>query len=152
MHLRIRPSWLAVAASAVTALTFAASCAGGEGDASAPSPGGVADSDVTGVGKSLYARNCQACHGDQSGTGGTGQAPPHNEAGHSWHHPDAQLIDWVLNGKFPGQMPAFSDRLSREQVEAILAYIQTWWTEDQRSTQADISERYQEALDRQRRD
>ena len=62
--------------------------------------------------------------------------PPHDETGHTWHHPDAQLVEWVLNGKFPGQMPAFGDRLSREQVEAILAYIKTWWTEEQRATQA----------------
>lgn len=58
----------------------------------------------------------------------------------------------VLNGKFPSQVPAFGDRLSREQVEAIFAHIKTWWTDEQRGTQADISKRYQEALDRQRRD
>ena len=67
-------------------------------------------------------------------------------------HPDAQLNDWVRDGKFPGQMPAFGDRLSREQVEAVLAYTKTSCTEEQREAQADLSERYQRALDERRED
>ena len=58
-----------------------------------------------------------------------------------------------MNGKSGfGQMPAFQDKLSESEVDAILAFIKTWWTEAQRQGQADISQRYQEALDRQRQD
>ena len=46
----------------------------------------------------------------------------------------------------------FREKLNEQQVDAILAYIKTWWTEEQRKGQADISQRYQEALDRQKQD
>ena len=98
----------------------------------------------------LYAINCQECHGDLKGRGGSG-APPHNQYGHTWHHPDAQLRDWVINGKLGfSQMPAFKNTLTDPEVDAVLSYIKTSWTEDQRDTQADVSMRYQEALDKQK--
>ncbi len=101
-------------------------------------------------GEQLYAANCQVCHGDREGTGGTGGAPPHNETGHTWHHPDAQLNDWILNGKLGfGEMPAFKDVMSEGQVEAVLTYIKTWWTPEQRESQTDVSGRYDEALEKQ---
>ena len=101
-------------------------------------------------GAQLYATNCQSCHGDREGEGGSGLASAHNDTGHTWHHPDAQLKDWILNGKFPGAMPPFKDALTEEEVDAVLAYIKTWWAPDQLEGQADISRRYQEALDKQR--
>ncbi len=101
-------------------------------------------------GADLYAINCQVCHGDLRGPGGSG-APPHNQYGHTWHHPDAQLKDWVINGKLGfNQMPGFKNTLTDAEVDAVLSYIKTSWTEDQRETQADVSVRYQEALDKQK--
>ncbi len=102
-------------------------------------------------GAQLYAANCQVCHGDQEGRGGTSGAPPHTVRGHTWHHPDAQLKDWVINGKLGfGQMPAFNGKLTDQEVDAVLSYIKTWWAPDQLEAQADISRRYQEALEKQR--
>ena len=49
-------------------------------------------------------------------------------------------------------MPAFQDKLSASELDAILAYIKTWWTDTQRQTQADISQRYQEAPNNQKKD
>ena len=46
-------------------------------------------------------------------------------------------------------MPALGDKLSEREVEVVLAYIKAWWNEEQREGQADISRRYQEALDKQ---
>jgi len=46
-------------------------------------------------------------------------------------------------------MPPFASKLTEEEVEAILEFIMTRWTEEQRKTQADISRRYQEALGKQ---
>ena len=106
------------------------------------------------LGSDLYAANCQVCHGDSNGAGGRSGAPIHNDRGHTWHHPDAQLRGWVLNGKLgfgsPG-MPALGDKLTAPEVEAILEFIKSWWTTDQRDSQADISERYQDALDKQQK-
>jgi mono/diheme cytochrome c family protein len=102
-------------------------------------------------GAELYQANCQSCHGDEEGRGASGGAPPHNSSGHTWHHPDAQLTEWILRGKPPGAMPAFGGRLTEAEVDAILAFIKTWWTPEQRETQEDVSKRYEEALERQRR-
>ena len=96
----------------------------------------------------LYAQRCQSCHGNLAGNGNDGVAPLHNQLGHTFHHPDAQLVDVVLLGKPPG-MPSFGDQLTEEEVEAILDYIKTSWSESDRAIQADISERYQAALDSQ---
>ena len=60
------------------------------------------------------------CHGDQEGRGSTSGTPPHNETGHTWHHPDAQLKDWILNGKITGAMPPFKDALTKDEVDTIL--------------------------------
>ncbi len=46
-------------------------------------------------------------------------------------------------------MTAFGDRLTEQEMDAILTFIKTWWTAEQRASQADISHRYQEALDKQ---
>jgi mono/diheme cytochrome c family protein len=76
--------------------------------------------------------------------------PRHNANGHTWHHPDCQLTHIILNGsgemgemmrRMMGQadtpaMPVFRDRLSEEDARAILAYIKTWWTAEQREAQA----------------
>ena len=103
-------------------------------------------------GAKLYTASCLSCHGDRKGEGGTGLAPSHNETGHTWHHPDAQLKERIFNGTIGfGQMPAFKDKLTEEEVNAVLTYIKTWWTEEQRADQADISKRYQDALDKQKR-
>jgi mono/diheme cytochrome c family protein len=104
------------------------------------------------TGAELYATHCQVCHGDREGTGTSQGAPPHNESGHTWHHADAQLKDWIINGKLGfGPMPAFEGKLTEPEADAILAYIKTWWAPEQRQTQADVSRRYQEALDRQQK-
>ena len=144
-----------VVVTASSLMLLAAACggdSGSSGDQPRPSPPSAPSDELVTLGESLYVANCQSCHGDRTGAGGVPGAPPHNETGHTSHHPDAQLSDWVLDGKFPGQMPAFGDRLSREQVEAVLAYIKTWWTEEQREVQANVSERYQRALDERRED
>jgi len=105
-------------------------------------------------GATLHTISCQPCHGDRHGKGSIGRAHPHNESGHTWHHPDAQLKDWILHGK-PGPgfsvMPAFT-YFTEDDVEGILAYIKTWWTSEQREMQADISRRYQEAIDNRKKD
>ena len=113
----------------------------------------AASMDINATGAELYVAQCQSCHGDREGAGATAGAPLHDETGHTWHHPDAQLKAWIIDGKLGfGQMPAFQDKLSESEVDAILGFIKTWWTEAQRRGQADMSQRYQEALDTQRQD
>ncbi len=104
-------------------------------------------------GAKVYATFCRPCHGDRHGKGSIGRAHPHNEMGHTWHHPDAQLKEWILYGK-PGPglsvMPGFK-YLREYDVEAILALIKTWWTDEQREIQADISRRYDQAINKKKK-
>jgi len=105
-------------------------------------------------GAKVYATSCRPCHGDQHGKGSIGRAHPHNEMGHTWHHPDAQLKEWIVNGK-PGPglsvMPGFK-YLREHDVEAILALIKTWWTDKQREIQEDFSRRYDRAINKKKMD
>ncbi|MDA1096109.1 MAG: hypothetical protein O3B84_02495 [Chloroflexi bacterium] len=82
--------------------------------------------------------------------------PPHNSNGHTWHHPDCELISTVMTGASDmgammrdmmdvaedvPRMPAFAGSLTEEEVVAVLGYIKGWWTEEQRQFQADITKR-----------
>jgi mono/diheme cytochrome c family protein len=104
-------------------------------------------------GASLFAASCAACHGEK-GRGGVGPAPPLDASAHAWHHPDQQLSEWILNGKLGlggGGMPPNRDRITADDVPAFVAYLKTLWTEEQRTTQADITRRYEEGLQRSRK-
>ena len=60
----------------------------------------------------------------------------------------------MLNGKLgsgSAGMPALGDKLTEPEVDAILTFIRSWWTTEQRDSQADVSERYQDALDKQQK-
>ena len=99
------------------------------------------------TGESIYAATCVGCHGGPDGSGGNSAAGTHGPTGHTWHHPDGQLRDFVRRGKpSPGTvpMPAFGDSLDDNEVDAVLAYIKIWWTEEQRASQADTSARYKQ--------
>jgi mono/diheme cytochrome c family protein len=97
-------------------------------------------------GAGLYTANCQSCHGGATGGNLKDIPPPHNANGHTWHHADQQLIDMTLNGisfSLEAQkMPAFKDKLTEEDVKAILAYIKTWWTEEQRKSQREVTRQW----------
>jgi len=62
---------------------------------------------------------------------GTLRAPPHDNSGHTWHHRDQLLVDYVTLGGaetlqrlgvtgVKNGMPAFGDVLSEEETEAVL--------------------------------
>ena len=94
----------------------------------------------------MYEANCVKCHGGRTGGNLKDIPPRHNANGHTWHHADQQLIDMTLNGiSFSleeQKMPAFKSKLSEEDVQAILAYIKTWWTEEQRDEQKKATEQW----------
>jgi mono/diheme cytochrome c family protein len=100
-------------------------------------------------GEELYQANCMRCHGGATGGSISDIPPRHNAEGHTWHHPDCQLVDIVAAGmpRRPGlpddapTMPAFGDRLSDDDVRAILAYLKTWWKPDQRQSQEEVTAR-----------
>lgn len=90
------------------------------------------------LGRNLYQLNCATCHGaDASGTKNWRQRdaqgkfppPPLNGTGHTWHHPTAILKELIMDGtaKTGGNMPAWRGKLSEQDVEAILSWLQTLW-------------------------
>ena len=109
----------------------------------------------------MYVAHCAACHGAKLEgqpdwrerlANGRFPAPPHDETGHTWHHPDAVLFSITRNGiekhapaGYESDMPAFAGRLSDDDIWAVLAYIKSTWPAEIRTLQAKVS---REALDR----
>jgi len=113
----------------------------------------LADEETLTLGRQVYVAECASCHGiegegqfpdapmqpDETGRLG---APPHNGDGHTWHHDDNLLINYVIEGGQgnPAQfypMPAFDETLSQEEIKAVIAYIKSLWSEEQRLIQAE---------------
>lgn len=108
-------------------------------------------------GRALYGTYCAACHGanlegqenwQQRGPDGLLPAPPHDETGHTWHHPDQQLLQItkfgtaaLVGGGYKSTMTGFGDRLSDEDIQAILDFIKTRWPESIRQRQEAITTR-----------
>ena len=97
------------------------------------------------AGGKLYAQHCASCHGAklegqpnwrQRLPNGRLPAPPHDESGHTWHHPDSVLFEITKRGLVPpyapkgyeSDMPAFGEKLTDEEIWAVLAYIKSHWT------------------------
>ena len=103
------------------------------------------DAETMKLGAQLYAQHCAACHGAklegqpnwrQRLANGRLPAPPHDESGHTWHHPDEVLFAITKNGLVPpyastgyeSDMPAFHGKLSDDEIRAVLEYIKMHWT------------------------
>jgi mono/diheme cytochrome c family protein len=62
-------------------------------------------------------------------------APPHDESGHTWHHPDEVLFSITKHGLVPpyapkgyeSDMPAFGNVLPDSDIRAVLAFIESRW-------------------------
>lgn len=103
------------------------------------------DSNRIALGRALYERNCASCHGVRLEGQPDWQsrlpndrmpAPPHDDTGHTWHHPDQMLFDITKYGLVPpnapsgyqSDMPAFQTLLSDDEIRAVLAYIRSHWS------------------------
>lgn len=91
----------------------------------------------------MYAENCASCHGialegqanwRQRDADGYLLAPPHDETGHTWHHPDSYLflmtkygIEEMIGKTYPNNMPAYEDKLTDAKILAALSYIKSTW-------------------------
>jgi mono/diheme cytochrome c family protein len=108
-------------------------------------------------GKAVYDQHCASCHGAKlegqpkwrtRKPDGRLPAPPHDETGHTWHHPDAHLFRITKDGLKPplappgyeSDMPAYAGLLTDGDIWSVLAYIKSTWPERER--------RFQERLNR----
>jgi mono/diheme cytochrome c family protein len=116
------------------------------GKASAPGEDARADprdARKVALGEKVYAANCASCHGaklegqpqwQRRLPNGRLPAPPHDESGHTWHHPDDMLFNMIRQGVtayappgYESDMPAFAGKLSDDEIWAVLAYIKSRW-------------------------
>jgi len=101
------------------------------------------DAEMVALGAEIYAAQCAACHGvnlegqanwQERGPDGLLPAPPHDETGHTWHHPDAQLFaitkygtSAMVGGGYRSAMIGFGEVLSDDEIIAVLSYIKSTW-------------------------
>jgi len=96
-------------------------------------------------GERVYAQHCASCHGPRlegqphwrnRRPDGRLPAPPQDESGHTWHHPDQVLFAITKNGLVPphapkgyeSDMPAFASKLGDDEIWSVLAFIKSRWT------------------------
>jgi mono/diheme cytochrome c family protein len=107
------------------------------------------------MGKSIYTQQCAVCHGaklegqpdwQRKLANGRFPAPPHDDSGHTWHHPDEVLFAITKHGLVPpyapkgyeSDMPGFAGKLSDEEIRAVLAYIGSHWSPQVQSLRAEM--------------
>jgi Tol biopolymer transport system component/mono/diheme cytochrome c family protein len=84
------------------------------------------------AGQKLYVSNCLTCHGASGqgdGPAGIGLNPrPANFALHMvpGKHTDGQVFLWIANGYPNSAMPAWSPRLTDEQIWQLVGYLRTF--------------------------
>lgn len=89
------------------------------------------DSDMLVKGREAYMVYCASCH-DEDGSGDPrAGGPPLNGDDDSWLIPEAQFALFARRGGI--LMPAVGESLSDEEVAAIFAYVEQWWTPEQRA-------------------
>lgn len=131
---------------AALATVILVACSGGSSGADSPFPIEVTSQRVA-VGEQVYAVNCTACHGQIGEPPTLPGAPSHAEDGHTWHHADRHLFQWILDRPPLAQlMPAFRGTLSDEEVSAVLAYIKSKWPADILTRQTEMSELIEKQL------
>lgn len=94
-----------------------------------------------GRGAEIFKQYCASCHGamaqgapnwQRPGADGKYPAPPLNGTGHAWHHPAAVLKMTIRRGTIAmgGSMPAWGNKLSEDDIEAVIAWLQSRWPEE----------------------
>jgi mono/diheme cytochrome c family protein len=100
--------------SAILLFTFAVACACAEQKAA-----------------SVYKTNCISCHGaagDANTPAGKKYSVPPFHGSDAFKKSDAEMLEFIKTGK--GDMPAWSDILSDDEVKALIAYIRTLEKDD----------------------
>ena len=112
---------------------------------------------VVSRGQAIYEEYCASCHGAtmagqpdwrERRADGRLPAPPHDETGHTWHHPDDVLFALtkfgpaaMVGGGYESDMPAFLGVLSDDDIAAALAYIKSTWAPEVRDAHDEINRR-----------
>ena len=123
------------------------------------------DPQVVNAGARLYTQHCAACHGTRGqgqpdwrerGPDGLLPAPPHDESGHTWHHPDAQLFAITKYGlakliqqpDYQTNMPIYDGVLNDSEIIAVLSWIKAQWPKETQARHDQANAQYQKSLKR----
>lgn len=115
-----------------------------DGDATATVALRPDDAATVARGRGVYLEHCAACHGQKlegqpdwqrRRPDGKLPAPPHDETGHTWHHPDAVLFALTKLGParvvgdpaYATDMPGYDGVLDDDAIIAVLSYIKSTW-------------------------
>ncbi len=153
---RLRPIYAAsaVAITLIAALIWWDAAQRG----AAPAAGGIPDMNDAqriAAGQRVYDAHCASCHGanlegqpDWKTRRADGRlpAPPHDDSGHTWHHPFDVLFAITKHGLVPpyapagyaSDMPGFGGRLSDDEIWAVLAFIRSRWSDKVRATHDEL--------------
>ncbi|MAS07694.1 MAG: cytochrome C [Ahrensia sp.] len=118
------------------------------------------DKQIVAAGAAIYATNCASCHGaglkgqsdwQSPGADGLMPAPPHDETGHTWHHPDEVLFAITKHGivkaagltEYRSAMPIYEGVLSDEEIVAALSWIKAQWPAEIRERHDQMNAQYQ---------
>jgi mono/diheme cytochrome c family protein len=83
------------------------------------------------TGKQLFSKKCERCHGPGGKGDGKDADPDHQEdmdltvARRAARNPDGVVFYKIWNGRAKPKMPAQSKELTKEEVWAIVSYVQT---------------------------
>jgi mono/diheme cytochrome c family protein len=89
------------------------------------------DAKLLATGKAIFKDKCQKCHG-ASGKGDGPDADPDAQedmdltrADRAGKNPDGVIFYKVFNGRKKPKMPAQKDELTKDQIWAVVSYVQT---------------------------
>ena len=118
-------------------------------------PGDASDLDQVAFGSRIYDRICANCHGaeldgqfgwEQPLKDGTRLAPAHSTEGKTWRRADETLFEVVTLGgetlKPDGtksRMPGFGEKLTEDEIWAVIAFIKSTWPTDLQEAQQNAS-------------
>lgn len=143
---------LAFSLAGITAAGLVAATLGFGWLAPPESSGAGATPERLALGQRIYGERCASCHGANlegqpnwrtRRPNGRLPAPPHDANGHTWHHPDAQLVQLTLKGVagivpgYESDMPAFEGVLTEGEITAVIAYIASTWPAEIRRRRAE---------------
>lgn len=140
-----RPRWVFLVATGLALAGLVAAWALWWGPA-APPPALLRtdDAQLLERGRQVYVAQCASCHGvnregqahwRERGADGRLPAPPHDETGHTWHHPDELLFRITKEGvaqaagltDYESNMPTYGGTLSDADIVAVLSWIKSQW-------------------------
>lgn len=112
----------------------------------------VHDDALISQGAGIFRAHCAVCHGANAegdanwrkkGPDGKYPPPPLNGTAHEWHHSIPVLHEMIKNGTPPeeGNMPAWGGKLTDQEIDAVIAWFQSLWSDQVYAAWYDMQER-----------